>query len=421
MAEPCTCPEGRTLVEIEGEYFCEYIDSINPSCTITTCPEGYELIDNYCQIATQGLDLCPEGYTYDPQLKTCTLIETVEATCVCTADVIASPQAICSGETTNIVLTSTEPGISYTWTAVQSGVTGATSGNTSIISQTLNGAGTVTYTITPFETVSLCQGEPVQVVVTVNALPNLVVTAAQATITRGNPVSITMSSSTPGTVITWVASEAGGTANITGETNGSGGTITDTLDLITLDSTIMNYQITATTPEGCTQTITQAIRVNPTVAECLTNFIIDVSVRQGACSGHNCSHATFDLRAGSTSLGLVFLSNAGGVADQLNSTDPATGLVVNPGGGGNRYNRTTISAAQATTIAAANPNGNIVFQLVCDQTTGWNNFGGPGSGTCHTSAAEMTIYVGATTNAPVYAACPQGSSVTINVCSGLLV
>lgn len=169
MAEPCTCPEGRTLVEIEGEYFCEYIDSINPSCTITTCPEGYELIDNYCQIATQGLDLCPEGYTYDPQLKTCTLIETVEATCVCTANVLASPQTICSGSTTNIVLTSEETGIAYTWTAVQSGVTGATSGNSSIIAQTLVGSGTVTYTITPFEISSQCQGVPVQVIVTVNA------------------------------------------------------------------------------------------------------------------------------------------------------------------------------------------------------------------------------------------------------------
>lgn len=414
-------PKNPCIQYIEGQGFVIDETLCNGEEPIKTCPEGYELVGGYCQIVTEGSDLCPDGYTYDPNLGTCTLIDTIPATCVCTADVIASPQTICSGETTSIVLSSTEPGISYTWTAVQSGVTGATSGNTSIISQTLNGAGTVTYTITPFETVSLCQGEPVQVVVTVNALPNLVVTAAQDTITRGNPVSITMSSSTPGTVITWVASEAGGTSNITGETNGSGGSITDTLDLITLDSTVMDYQITATTPEGCTQTITQSIRVNPTVAECLTNFIIDVSVRQGQCSGHNCNHATFELMAGSTSLGLVFLSNALGAADQGNATDPETGLVVNPGGGGNRYNRVTISTAQANTIAAANLNGDIVFQLVCDQTTGWNNFGGPGSGTCHTSAAEMTIYVGATTNAPVYSACPAGSSVTINVCSGLLV
>jgi hypothetical protein len=370
---------------------------------------------------TVGLELCPDGYTYDPNLETCTLIQVVAATCVCTADVIASPQAICSGQTTSIALTSTESGIAYNWTASQSGVTGATSGSSNVISQTLTGAGTVTYTITPFEIVSGCQGEPVQVVVTVNALPNLIVSAAQATIVRGNPISITMSSSTPGTVITWVASEAGGTSNITGETSGTGTSITDTLDLVLLNSTVMNYQITATTPEGCTQTITQPIRVNPTVAECLTNFIIDVSVRQGECSSHACSHATFNLMAGSTSLGLVYLSNAGGLADQLNSTDPATGLVVNPQIGGNRYNRRTISTAQATAIAAANPNGNIVFQLVCDQTTGWNNFTGPGSGTCHTSAAEMTIYVGATSNAPVYEDCPAGSSVTINVCSGQLV
>jgi hypothetical protein len=120
-----------------------------------------------CERSFISDELCPEGYTYNNVTKTCTLVDIKPANCNCTADVIASPQQIVSGTSTNIVLTSTVSGIGYNWTVSQSGVTGATSGSGNIISQVLSGAGTATYTITPYEIEGGCQGTPVQVVVTV--------------------------------------------------------------------------------------------------------------------------------------------------------------------------------------------------------------------------------------------------------------
>lgn len=58
-----------------------------------------------------------------------------------------------TGKSTDIALSGSVPGTSFSWTVVQSGVTGATSGSGSRINQTLsaegNVAGTVTYFIIP--------------------------------------------------------------------------------------------------------------------------------------------------------------------------------------------------------------------------------------------------------------------------------
>ena len=217
-------PKNPCIQYVEGQGFVIDETLCNGEEPIETCPEGYELVDGYCQLLTVGLDLCPDGYTYDPNLETCTLVETVAATCICTADVFATPQTICSGGTTSIALTSTESGISYTWTAVQSGVTGATSGTSNAIVQTLTGSGTVTYTIIPFETVSLCQGEPAQVVVTVKPTPNATATPATQTIQSGNNFTINLTSNIVGTIFNWTVVNTG----VTGPVNGSGNTITAT-------------------------------------------------------------------------------------------------------------------------------------------------------------------------------------------------
>ncbi len=79
-------------------------------------------------------------------------------------------QAINSGASTSIALTSDIQGTTFTWTVVQSGVTGATAGSGTSIAQTLTltglVAGTATYTITP--TYNGVDGLPINVVVTVN-------------------------------------------------------------------------------------------------------------------------------------------------------------------------------------------------------------------------------------------------------------
>ncbi|MDP2890352.1 MAG: PKD-like domain-containing protein [Bacteroidota bacterium] len=84
-------------------------------------------------------------------------------------------QTITSGSVTSITLTSTISGTTYSWTVVQSGVSGATAGSGSSIAQTLTLtgaiAGTATYVITP--TGNGTKGSPVSVIITVN--PGIVI------------------------------------------------------------------------------------------------------------------------------------------------------------------------------------------------------------------------------------------------------
>ena len=87
-----------------------------------------------------------------------------------TPTVVATPSSLTinDGDTAVIDLTSNLAETTYNWTAVQSGVTGATSGTGSTISQVLAGEGAVTYTITP--TNNGCSGTPINVVVTVESV-----------------------------------------------------------------------------------------------------------------------------------------------------------------------------------------------------------------------------------------------------------
>jgi len=93
----------------------------------------------------------------------------------------ASSVNLCSGGTTGIALNSSIAGTSFAWTsAVTSGsVSGHFSGSGGTIQQTLSGAGTVTYTVTPTVTATGCVGQAFTVTATVAAsLPQPEVTAS---------------------------------------------------------------------------------------------------------------------------------------------------------------------------------------------------------------------------------------------------
>lgn len=79
-------------------------------------------------------------------------------------------QAITSKGITSIALTSSVEGTTFSWTVVQTGVTGASSGSGASIAQTLTltgtAVGTATYTVIP--TASGVVGSAISVVVTVN-------------------------------------------------------------------------------------------------------------------------------------------------------------------------------------------------------------------------------------------------------------
>ena len=81
-------------------------------------------------------------------------------------------QTIPSGGTTSIALSSNVPGTTFSWTVEANGVSGASNGNGSLITQTLStitsASGYVIYTITP-QSSEGCLGSPLIVVVFVGS------------------------------------------------------------------------------------------------------------------------------------------------------------------------------------------------------------------------------------------------------------
>jgi hypothetical protein len=237
-----------------------------------------------------------------------------------------------------------------------------------------------------------------------------VVLPTSASIESGDSISVALSSSTPGTTFSWTVSQ---TAGVTGATAGSGTTITDTISATTGGSA--TYTITATAPNTCTTVTTFIVEVAAPIEACLNGFIVDIYTTSPDCSSHGCSHATFKLLANSVDLGFAYMSNAGGVADQGNTADvdPAFPIASSTG---RRVTRFVITPTEAAAIAATAVGGDITLQLACDQTTGWNNFGGV-AGNCHSSASHMRVYL-AGNPTPIDYGCPAYSAITINPCTG---
>jgi hypothetical protein len=187
----------------------------------------------------------------------------------------ASPQTICSGETTGVLLASTVPGTTFTWTAAQftggsiSGYSNCGSSCGTTISQILTNAstsiaGVVRYTITPTAP-NGCVGNTFIVDVTVNPKPQG--SGSAQTICSGETTNVALNSTILGSSFTWTAAQFSGSP-ITGFSNcGSscGTTITQTLTN-TSNSTpgVVRYTITPKSPEGCIgNTFTIDITVNP--------------------------------------------------------------------------------------------------------------------------------------------------------------
>jgi gliding motility-associated-like protein len=234
-------------------------------------------------------------YTVTPTANGCPgvpieVVITVNPTPIVTAT--PTSQIICSGATTAIDLTSNVTGTTFSWTVVQTGVTGATDASGATINQTLTTtgttAGTATYTITP--TANGCPGAPIQVIITVNPTPVVTATPTSQTICSGTAPSIALTSNVTGTTFSWTVVQS----SVTGATNGSGASIAQTLTATGTTAGTATYTITPTA-NGCPGTpINVVITVNP------IPVVTATPTSQTICSGTAPSIALTSNVAGTT-------------------------------------------------------------------------------------------------------------------------
>ncbi len=126
----------------------------------------------------------------------------------------ASFQTICSGETSNIILTSNLTETTFTWTSsvISGNVSGAGSGSGSSIAQTLTGSGVVQYSITPAR--DGCTGDATTATVTVNALTAITGNPSDIEIDEHENAVFSVSASN-GSTYQWQVDQGSGFANLT--------------------------------------------------------------------------------------------------------------------------------------------------------------------------------------------------------------
>lgn len=190
-----------------GSPFCQFGSDPSPvfgpgasAGTYTATPAGLVFV----HVNTGQIDLgasAPGTYTVIntiPISGTCGTVSATTTVVINSSPVAVatpSPQNTCTGGTTSVALSSSMSGATFTWTVVQTGISGATAGSGSSISQTLTGTGNAVYTVTP--SANGCVGEPTVVTITVNSLPvvdisGVILTAANCGSATGGVSGIVM-------------------------------------------------------------------------------------------------------------------------------------------------------------------------------------------------------------------------------------
>jgi hypothetical protein len=173
---------------------------------------------------------------------------------------------ICSNQATALTLNSSIVGTTYTWTVVQTGVTGATNGSGSSIEQTLTTtgavAGTAVYTVTP--TANGCAGTPTTITVTVNPAATVAIGALTLAICSESTINLPGSIGGGATLATWSAA-----SGIFGNANLASTTYTPSIT-----SGTVNIILTTNDPDGSgpcsaattSRTLTVTQRPNATIS-----------------------------------------------------------------------------------------------------------------------------------------------------------
>lgn len=172
-----------------------------------------------------------------------------------------SAQTICSGGITSIVLNSNIGVTFYSWTVVQTGVSGAAASSGSSIAQTITATGptvgTAVYTITPSSTG--CNGSPFTVTITVKPKPVVTATPGSQTICTGDSTSIALTSDVSGATFGWTVNQSLATGGLAS----SGSLISQALTTTSAAPGNVTYTVTPSS-DGCVGlSIPVPILINP--------------------------------------------------------------------------------------------------------------------------------------------------------------
>jgi gliding motility-associated-like protein len=196
-------------------------------------------------------------------------------------------QTICSGTQTNIVITSTIPTATFSWTSVTStSLSGASAGMNDTIAQTLTNSGitqdTAWYVVTP--SANGCFGTVDTAIVFVNPIPVMIVSPVSDTICSATSTAITLGSNVLGTTYSWTQVSG---VTVTGASSGSGSLFTNQVLTNTgsaMDSVTYTFTPSAAGCIGSTVNAVVSVTPAPTVTPSYTT--------QSICSGSAPANAT---------------------------------------------------------------------------------------------------------------------------------
>ncbi len=277
-----------------------------------------------------------------------------------TLTITPDTQTICSGATTSLALSAPQAGATYSWTVVQSGVSGAASGNGSTIAQALTNSGTATgiavYTVTP--AIGACAGNTATATVKVNPRPVATATPAATNLCSGATANIALSANLTGTTYSWTVASS----SVSGAIAGNGSAISQVLTNTGTAPGTATYTITPTT-NGCPGTpVTVTITVTPLPVLTVTPTTVSL------CSGTATNIALSAPQTGTTYSWGIMQSGATGaaagsgntIAQTLTATGTTAGTVtymIRPSTGscnGASVNATvTVKPAPALTVTPA--------------------------------------------------------------------
>jgi gliding motility-associated-like protein len=218
-------------------------------------------------ISTTGTATGTAVYTITPTASSCsgTAITATVTVNPAPAMTSASSATICTGATVSIPFTSNVAS-TYTWIATDNvNTTGEslTTQSTATLSNIITNGTTVSqnviYTVTPTSTGGSCAGAAQTVTVEVNPVPTATATPSSQTICSAGATSITLTSNIAGTTYSWTNTQSG----VTGASNSSGSSITQTLTTTGTSTGTVTYTITPV--NGCAgSAIVATVTVNPT-------------------------------------------------------------------------------------------------------------------------------------------------------------